>query len=107
MGRGQQVQRCTDLIAELGVPGRVFLCGQTRHVGYCLRKADLVMHLAGHNLSGSDDASEAEIQSALEVMLQDLTHLGGMGQTALSHGRQRGLPDQIPGRSVTLFLERT
>ena len=107
MGRGQQVQRYTDLIAEPGVQGRVFQCGQTRHVGCCLHKAGLVMHPAGPILSGSDDASEAEIQSELEVMLQDRTRLGEMGQTALSHGRQRGLPDQIPGRTVTLFLERT
>ena len=46
LGRGHQFQRCAELIAELGVQDRVFLCGSTRHVGYFLHKADLVMHLA-------------------------------------------------------------
>ena len=143
LGRGHQFQRCKELIAELGVEDRVFLCGATRHVGFYLHKSALVMHLArmeglpnvlieahlagvavlatpaggtdevvchgktGHILSQSEDPGEAEIQSALEVLLSDPTRLGEMGQDALSHARQRFLLDQILGRTVTLFLDRT
>lgn len=143
LGRGHHFQRCQDLIADLGVQDRVFLCGATRHVGFYLHKADLVMHLArmeglpnvlieahlagvavlatpaggtaevvehgatGHILSQSDDPDAAEIQSALEQMLQDPARLGEMGQVALSQAKQRFLLDQILGRTVTLFLERT
>ena len=143
LGRGHQFQRCKEMIAELGVGDRVFLCGTTRHVGFYLHKADLLMHLArmeglpnvlieahlagvavlatpaggtdevvchgktGLILSQSEDPSEAEIQSALEAMLTDPAGLGEMGQSALSHARQRFLLDQILGRTVTLFLNRT
>jgi glycosyltransferase involved in cell wall biosynthesis len=143
LGRGHQFQRCQDLITELGLQDRVFLCGATRHVGFYLHKADLVMHLArmeglpnvlieahlagvavlatpaggtsevvehgltGHILSQSEDPGAAEIQSALEQMLQDPGRLGEMGQVALSHAKQRFLLDQILGRTVTLFLDRT
>lgn len=46
LGAGVEQLRCRQMIEAAGMAGRIFLPGPTRHVGFFLQRADLVMHLA-------------------------------------------------------------
>jgi glycosyltransferase involved in cell wall biosynthesis len=48
LGTGVEHAQCQRLVTDLGMEGRIFLPGATRHVGFFLHRCDLVMHLARH-----------------------------------------------------------
>lgn len=48
LGTGVDHARCRRLVGDLGMAGRIFLPGATRHVGFYLHRCDLVLHLARH-----------------------------------------------------------
>ena len=48
LGTGVEHARCRRLVSDLGMEGRIFLPGATRHVGFYLHRCDLVLHLARH-----------------------------------------------------------
>jgi Glycosyl transferases group 1 len=46
LGAGNEYQRCLQICDELNLQRRLFMPGTTRHVGFYLARADLLMHLA-------------------------------------------------------------
>jgi len=46
VGHGTEFSICQKKIVELGVENRIFMLGSSKHVGFYLHKADLLMHLA-------------------------------------------------------------
>ena len=46
LGHGTHFNSCRTQVATLGLNNRIFLAGSTKHVGFFLHKADILMHLA-------------------------------------------------------------
>lgn len=75
IGRGAEHEPMQERLSELGLQNRIFLVGTTRHVGFYLSKADLLMHLSKY-----EGQPNAVIEAQMAGVAVLATPAGGTGE---------------------------